>query len=170
MTPKTLFVIILKVFGLFFIRDLLTVVPQLFSLSAFIDINAPVSQYIGPLITLLVLLAIYILIIYILLFKTGFVVEKFRLHKGFEQDSLDINIDHSVVLRVVLFVLAGLILINELPNFIRLITIYFGQINFIRGSHPEMFNIIISLSKIIVALLLMGYQRQLANFISSKNK
>jgi hypothetical protein len=168
MKPRTLFIIILKVFGLFFIRDILTVIPQLFSLTSFIDVNAPLQQYIGPLLTMLALLTAYILIIYFLLFKTSSVVDTLKLDKGLNQDTLQININYTAVLRIVILILAGLVLINELPNFIRLITIYFSQLSFVRGSHPDISNLAWTIAKLTVAILLIVFQKPIAGLLTRK--
>jgi hypothetical protein len=168
MKPRTLFIIILKVFGLFFIRDILTVIPQLFSLTSFIDVNAPLQQYIGPLLTMLALLTAYILIIYFLLFKTSSVVDTLKLDKGLNQDTLQININYTAVLRIVILILAGLVLINELPNFIRFITIYFSQLSFVRGSHPDISNLAWTIAKLTVAILLIVFQKPIAGLLTRK--
>jgi len=90
MTPKNLFNIILKIFGLFFLREIVYIIPQLISS---IPSFAKVDDFGGeqfssgeilPFIVTLIAIAFYVFIIYQLLCNTNKIINKLKLDQGFK--------------------------------------------------------------------------------------
>jgi len=71
-------------------------------------------------------------------------------------------------LRIIIVVLSGLIFINEIPNIIKFLSIYFSQLNFVRTSHPDLSNITWASAKLMIAALLMIFQRAITRLIQNK--
>ena len=121
MTPRSLFNVVLKIIGIFFIKDLLMFLPQLLSLFFSSNeggfSNSPLEK-IGNIIIIVLGFLVYIFIIYLLVFRTDAVINKLKLVNGFDQDFIPINIHRSAVLSISIIVIGGLILINEIPNLI----------------------------------------------------
>ena len=70
MTFRTLFTIILKVLAVFLTIDIVAVVPQLLAVAPFFTDTDSIVEGVWLLLSLLLVLAVYIGVIYHLLFKT----------------------------------------------------------------------------------------------------
>ncbi len=85
MTPKNLFNIILKIFGLFFLREIVYLIPQLILTIPYLtnQDNFDSGQYsignILPFMLTLIVIAFYVFIIYQLLFNTNKILDKLNL-------------------------------------------------------------------------------------------
>jgi NADH:ubiquinone oxidoreductase subunit 5 (subunit L)/multisubunit Na+/H+ antiporter MnhA subunit len=171
MTPKNLFNIILKIFGLFFLREIIYIIPQLISaIPSFTkadDFGGGQSiMEILPLIVTLIAIAFYVFIIYQLLFNTNRIIDKLKLEQGFNQQEFSFNISTSLILTISLIVIGGVILTNEIPNFCRNIFSYFQEKNFTHGmTKPNYSYIVISGVKIIIGLLIIGERKRIVEFV-----
>ena len=172
MTPKSLFNIVLKIFGLFFLREIIFIIPQLISSIPFFTPQDNFgSQQFGsgdilPFILAIFAFLFYVFIIYQLLFNTNKIIDKLKLDKGFNQQEFSINISVSLTLTISLIVIGGVILINEIPNFFRYIFSYFQEKNLTRGmTKPNISYLITSGVKIILGLLIFGERKRIVEFI-----
>ena len=172
MTPRNLFNIILKVFGLFFLREIIYIIPQLVSTIPFLakldnfgEVTNSNDSILSFLLTLLII-AFYIFIIYQLLFKTNNLVHKLKLDKGFNQEVFSFDISSSVVLTIALIVIGGIVLTNEIPNLCRNIFSYFQEKSLTHGIGKLNYSyIILSVVKIILGLLIIGERKRIVEFI-----
>jgi len=174
MTPKNLFNIILKIFGLFFLREIIYIIPQLISaISSFTKADdfggGQSSMEILPLIVTLIAIAFYVFIIYQLLFNTNRIIDKLKLEQGFNQQEFSFNISTSLILTISLIVIGGVILTNEIPNFCRNIFSYFQEKNFTHGmTKPNYSYIVVSGVKIIIGLLIIGERKRIVDFVEKR--
>ena len=170
MTTRTLFNIILKVLGIFFIKDILATIPQLLSISLYLT-KPDVSGAVFTLIATILMLIVYILISYYLVFKTNFIIDKLKLDKGFDQDTIPLNLHRSTILNISIIVIGALMVADEIPNLCRQLFAYFQEKRMTYGqTHPSLSYSVLAVSKIIIGLLLIGNQRQLVNLIERKRK
>jgi hypothetical protein len=170
MTPRSLFNIIIKTIGIFFIRDLLGLIPQFLSGFLYFSGSENNTTAIWILCASAVQIAIYGWMLFILLFKTDWLIERLALDKGFAEERLDINLHRSTVLYLV-FVLTGiLVIINALPGFCRNVFIYFEQKKLSYDQHPDLSYLILYLVEIIIGLLLLGNAKALVNLIELKRR
>lgn len=175
MTPKNLFNIILKIFGLFFLREIVFIIPQLISSISYFtksDTFGEVQNTSEGLLTFILISAtiiFYGFIIYQLLFKTNNVVGKLKLDRGFNQEEFSFNFPASLALTIALIVTGGVILINEVPNLCRNIFSYFQEKSLTHGmTKPNFSYIIISAVKIIIALLIIGERSRIVEFVENR--
>lgn len=175
MTPKNLFNIILKILGLFFLREIIFIIPQLISsIPYFTNFdNFDGQQFsngeIVPFILTLIAIAFYVFIIYQLLFNTNKIIEKLKLDQGFNQQEFSFNVSTSLILTISLIVIGGIILTNEIPNFCRNIFSYFQEKNLTRGmTKPNYSYIVISGVKIIIGLLIIGERKRIVDFVEKR--
>lgn len=170
MTPRSLFNIILKILGLLFIKIILEIIPQIISIIFFMR-KSKGEEVIWTLIATAVALLIYVLISYFLIFKSELIINKLKLDKGFDQESIPINMHYSSILSISIIVIGGLILADEIPNLCRQLFSYFQQKRLTYGqTSPTPSYIILSGAKIIIGLLLIGNQRQIVNYIEYKRR
>jgi hypothetical protein len=171
MTPRSLFNIILKVLGIFFIQDILAAIPQV--LSAFLLFVTPEGRQeaIWTLASTLLILVAYGIFSYYLIFRTDVIIDKLRLENGFNQEAFQLNMHRSTILSISIIVIGGLIVANEIPNFCRLLFSYYQQKRMTRGlQDPGISRIVMSGTKIIVGILMLTNQRQIVRFIEWKRK
>ncbi len=175
MTPRSLFNIILKIFGLFFLKEIVFVIPQLISSFSYLaksDLTGSAqfsSDGIFIVILTLVSIVLYFFIIYQLLFKSNVIIDKLKLDQGFNQEEFSFNISTSMVLTIALVVIGGVVLTNEIPNLSKNIFSYFQEKSLTRGmTKPNFTYIITSTVKIIVGLLLIGERKRIVEFVDKR--
>jgi hypothetical protein len=171
MTTRSLFNVILKILGIFFIKDILAALPEL--LSVFILWAKPDNSdtaLMSLCLTLLILL-IYVFVSYCLIFKSTLLIDKLKLDKGFDQEMIPLNIHRSTILSISIIVIGGLLIAQEIPNFCRQLFIYFEQRRLTYGqTNPSLSYCVLSGLKILVGLVLVGNQKQIVDFIELKRK
>jgi Na+(H+)/acetate symporter ActP len=155
MTPKSLFNIILKILGIFFIKDILAIIPQLLSVSIYLT-EPNVSGAVWTLITTIIILVLYIIFAYYLIFKSDLIIDKLKLDKGFDQETIPLNIHRSTILSISIIVIGGLIVADEIPNLCRQLFAYFQEKRLTHGqTNPNISYSVLAAAKIIIGLLLI---------------
>lgn len=174
MTPRNLFDIILKVIGLFFLPTALVEFSQFIvsttNLFDEISFNASLYNFIFAFLTL----SIYLFMIYVLILKSNWVIDKLNLDKNFEQEILPLNIHRTTILSISIIVIGGLIIIDAIPLFCRQVFLFFQyrqELRELRYVKPfDNSYIFVYASKIIIGLVLVGNQQTIINFIEHKRK
>lgn len=166
MTPRALFHVILKIFGLVFLKDIIAALPP--ALAALFFFRDP--GFAGPGLWTagfnLLIIIIYAFMAFCLLFRTGWIIDKLKLDKGFSQEYFTFNVSSGTVLTVAIIVMGGVLLLNEIPDFFRLVSSYYRQKRSMFGQmNTDTSYIIYSAVKIMLALLLIGERRRIAGFI-----
>jgi hypothetical protein len=175
MTPKSFFNIVLKIFGLFFLHEIIKLITQLaFTITAFKKHSYIGSQVDSAVYTIIYITAFVILfysfISFILIFKTNYIVDKLRLDSGFEQNEFLFNFSSSQVLTVSLIVIGGIILTEAIPAFCKNIFLFFQEKNLSHETmKPDYTYIIIDAVKIITGLLLLGERKRIVAFVQNKH-
>ena len=171
MTPRSLFNIILKVLGLFFLRESILESFQFISqLLYFIRSGFTLD---AAAISLIILLFVFFygLVCYQLLFSTNRIVDWLKLDKGFQEEQFSFNISATLVLTIGLMVIAGIILVNEVPNFCRQFYQYFDARRTNRQiEKPDLTFMILSGCKIVIATLLIGERDSIIAYVIKRNE
>ena len=171
MTPRTLFNIILKILGIFFIKDFLAAIPQLLSVMLYLTKSDSIPEAIWTLVTTILILVAYGVVSFLLIFKTNYVIDILKLDQGFEEETLSLNIHRSTILSISIIVIGGLLVADELPNFCRQLFSYFQEKRMTYGqTNPSLSYSIVSAVKIIIGMILMTGQRQIVNLIDRQRK
>ena len=169
MTAKDFFNIVLKIFGLFFLREILNTVPQL--TSALIMLFKPEDFIEGIFIFLgtVFILIFYIALTYQLIFKTSRIVEKLKLERDFNDKIFDFKIPRAEGLTISLIVIAGIILVNQIPLLIKELFEIIQERKLSFGNTKINYSyIIIAAVKIIIATLFIGERVRIVEFILSR--
>lgn len=176
MTPRNLFSIILKIIGIFFIRDLLIVFPPAATL-----IPTLLEPDEGTIMILILGLIFVIgpitLLIYFLIFKTNWVIEKLKFNDGFGPEPLQFNIHRSTVLNITVIVAGVTILAYAIPQLIRQIVIYIRYVQVKNDlvvldaiREPDLILFVVFVAELIIGLLMIGSHSQIVNFIELRRK
>lgn len=168
MNTRALFNLILKVFGLILVKDILIIV--VFTLQTLlmdtIDFNYRLSS-VSP---YLLSIVVYGILIRLLLFKTKYVINKLGLAKEMD-DEIPLKVHRSVVLNIAIIVLSGYILINEVPGLLSLLYSMYREKIATNGQNDVTTQpLILSLCKVIIALLLLGYRHRVINYIEADRR
>jgi hypothetical protein len=179
MTPRSLFNIILKIFGLLFLREIANVIGEIFSaITVFFTMDNGAGGILTILFTFLVL-AFYVFLVFQLLFKANLIIDKLKLADGFnehefsfdKQEKFSINISQALILRIALIVIGGVILAEEIPNFCRSMYFYLGENHNMRDYiNSSSSNAILSAVKIVIGLLIIGERTRIIDFIEERQK
>ena len=111
------------------------------------------------------------MISYYLIFKSDLIIDKLKLDKGFDQETIPLNMHRSTILSISIIVIGGLLMANEIPNLSRKLFSYFQEKRMTYGqTNPNISFSVLAAAKIVIALLLIGNHRQLVNFIEFKRR
>lgn len=169
MTPRNLFNIILKTLGVFFLKDIIATIPQLISAILYLTKSETQDEALWALLFTILTLGVYIVISYLLIFRTHVIIDKLRLDQGFNQEVFTFNIALSSILTIALTVTGAFILITEIPNLCRYLFSYFQERRLAYGAtKPEISYSIYAGVKIIIGLLLIGERKRIVEFVESR--
>ena len=175
MTPRTLFTILIKIVGVSLLIDALSVIPQFLSTAIIIGNSFSTDNSIAMLIAIVVVLfvmGLYLIVMRICLFRTGFIITKLSLDKHFTEEKFEINIATSTILPIAIIVIGGIIIVDALPQFCRQIFSYVQQRR-AEGQgfeNPSLGWIIFYGVKLLVGYFLISNNKKLTRWIEDKTK
>jgi hypothetical protein len=171
MTPRSLFNIILKILGIFFIKDILASIPQLFVAVAFLGKPETMPEAVWTLVAAIAVILVDVFICYILVFKTDRVINILKLESGFDQETIPLNMHRSTILSISIIVIGGYLLVESIPNFCRQLFLYFQEKRMTHGqTTPSIQYTVIYGIKIVISILLIAEQRLIVNLIERQRK
>lgn len=175
MSFKNLFRIILKVIGIFFIKDILGMFPQLFSAAYFF--NADLISESGSLIvyTLVPFCAfvVYCVMAYYLVAKSDWVINKLGLLNELEGEEIKLNIHRSTIVSICLLLIGIYVIVDSIPDFVSYSLVYlrdnelaYGSLDYNVSYQPAL----VAASKILIAYIVITNQRRITSWIEKKSK
>jgi len=171
MTPKVFFNIVLKILGIFILKDFLDIIPQIASIPLYFTGSGQPTIGIWATVSVALTLVVLAITAYGLIFKSDLLISKLRLEKGFDQDPIPVNIHRSTIFRISIIVLGGIILVDEIPNFCRQLFAYCEENRMTYGhANPRISYLVMSGVKILIGILLLLNQRRIVNFIEWQSK
>ena len=174
MTLKSLLQIILKVLGLFFIRDFLAMVPQLLSaISLLLDVSEGIVY--SPVLAILLSISAYGYMAYVLIFKTDWVIGKLKLTEGFEEENFVFNIHRSTVLHLAVIIVGALLALHAIPSLLRQLFLIFQHARSKEGylnlyPSPDKTLLIIYIAGLILGLLLLGSRSRVVSYLDLRRR
>jgi hypothetical protein len=171
MTIRSLFNIILKILGIFFIKDILEVIPQLFSVLIYVTKPDGLQYGIWTLVLSFASLLVYFLVSFYLIFKSDLIIDTLKLDRDFDTEPIPLNIHRSTILSMSVIVIGGYIIANEIPELCRQLFILYQQNHMSHGqADPKISYAVLATVKIIIGFVLIGNQREIVKFIEYKRK
>lgn len=107
--------------------------------------------------------AIFLTVMWALLFKTDWIIDLFRLDQGFKEEKIDLTISDSAVLRIAIIVIGGITLLEGFPWLVTDFLVILDG-NSLGDSDRFLMNII----KTVVGLVLMTQHKSLVSLILKK--
>jgi hypothetical protein len=128
-----------------------------------------IAYTIWTVVTKIFIIVIEIAICYFLVFKTEWIIGILKLDKGFNQETIPLNMHRSTILSISIIVVGGLLIVDQIPTFLRQLFIYIQEKR-ARQFNPKIEYSILAGVKILVGVLLITEQRLFVNLIERKRK
>ena len=172
MTIKTFWNILLKLLGIWLILSGFSVTPQfIWAFSVFEHL--PDGKITPGLIYLAVIFltatALFIIILWLFIFRTGWIIKTLKLDKGFGDEKIDLNIRLNTALTIAIIVIGGLMFADSLAELLRNIYSAFQQNELVRRE-PVTPLIILYFVKAAIGYLFMTNSRVIVGFITKHNR
>ncbi|MEQ7802631.1 hypothetical protein ABDJ41_22750 [Pedobacter sp. ASV1-7] len=172
MLINTFWKIVIKIIGLWLLFSCISIIPQFLSAISFINGELNIDGLLMLWLTLFGVIAIYILIIRLFLFKTDYIIEKLKLENSFNENRIDLNMKSTTVITIAIIVIGSLILIESLPNFCSRLFEYYRLKNQLTP-YNETAWLIYYFIKVVIGYLLLTNSKVLTKLIikeSSENQ
>ena len=169
MTIRSVYFLVFRVFGLFLVKDILMVIPYLVSpVLIYFDSDFK-SESLLSLILPFIVICILILVSWFFLFRPHKILDKINLEAEELNEPLTVSISAKSVILVSIIVTTGLLFLEEIPNFFKLLYQYYdeSQIKF-SEKKPSLLFLLISFVKILLGLLVFGERKRIVEFISKE--
>lgn len=170
MSVRNFWTVLLKIMGIWLVVGGFTILTQFISAFSFLangNENWWSATYLIGL--LLLIIAVYIFVLWLFVFKTSWLIDTLKLEKGFAEEKIEFNIQPSSVLTIATIVIGGLIFIDSLPQFCKQVFFFFQQKNqFVESPSSEW--LIFHLVKTLVGYLLMTNSKVVVRFIEKQEK
>lgn len=171
MSIKNFWLLFLKALGIWLIVNSLPTAFHLIILVMSWTVNSTSnwSTFVEPTVQVLLIVIFYVLILWLFVFKTSWLVHKLKLVEGFDETRIEFKIRHTSVIAIASIVIGGLLFVDSLPNLITETIKYFEQK---RMFQPEISSgmIFFYLIKTVFGYLLMTNSRNVVKFIENNRK
>jgi hypothetical protein len=166
MTKRDFFRLMIKLFGLYSgLLAIFTVIPN----------NITNVMYQFDVTILLFIIASTLLIVFFfifLIFKTDLVIDKLKLDKGFDDDTIQFeSLSTESIVKIAIFLIGGFLIIDYLPNFLNYTLQAFRskvQSSEYSNMPVNYFNWIVSGINILLGYLLLTNYKIIANYFDKK--
>jgi len=170
MTARSLFSLILKILGVFFIRDVLDALSRSVSVLVYFPQYASRREAVYNLAATLPALFFYTLFVALLLFGTNTLIRIFRLDRIPEQ-TIPLTWHRSVILSVAVAAAGGWMVISGLPEFIRQLFYYYQERKlYLAMAHPDISYLVMTFVKLLIGFALIRYNGFIVSLIELKRR
>lgn len=168
MNLKGLLTVILKLLAIYIIIRSIAIIPSLLNSIGYLSHTD--SIFIGFVNLFLVLLTItvYLLIAWLLIVKTDWVVTNIVRDDRLEADFTTFKIHRSIVLTITIIVIGGLTIIEEMPMIVKFI--YKATFQSDYPTSREYDNLFVSFVRILIGVYLVYFNKLIVNWIEKKRK
>ncbi len=173
MNARDLFTVILKIFGIFLIKDVLLAIPPVLN-EIFKILEVSVDLAFFSLLFYLLTLGLHLAVVYLLLFKTKFLISKLNLASELSDEPMKVNMHRSSIYTVAIIVTGLLILVFAIPTLIQHFYFWYEFMDSRKGSigdrSYDYSGLFIAIAEVIIGLLFLGNQRALVNYIEIRRR
>ncbi|OOQ58121.1 hypothetical protein [Mucilaginibacter pedocola] len=171
MSPRSFWILLLKLVGVWILFHAIDVVPQFLTL--FYPSNYSQLRYDnwGIILISLIIVLIYISIVRLLVFRPDIVIDKLKLDKRFDEEQFSFNIHRSTVVGIAIIIIGALMIMNTLPVFFREVYFYYRSETIDKmGPGIDLTSTFVDLCKIVIGYLLVVNNRQVVNYIEKTRR
>ncbi len=168
MRIKTFWIIVIKIIGLVFLLNSLSVIINAI-FSSYISLKRMGGETSTIFIIVLPTAVFFLFLIFLFLFKANWLVKAFRLENGFDEERLELNMTFSKVINIAIIIISGVILANSIPQFCyQLFNMVRDKIPF--GENQDFGYLIIDIVKIIIATAFMFNSKTMTALICKSTR
>ena len=168
MKIETLWKIIIKLFGIWFLIESLYIIPQFTQTISYINREMNFEGLIYTFVFLIASIVVYAIIIRFFLFKTEWIIEKLRLNQNYTEEIIDINIKSSTVITIAIIIIGGMTLVDSIPRLLSQIFEFLQQKILVKD-YPKFSWIILQLLKSIFGYLLITKSKIITKYIEKES-
>ena len=166
MAPRSLFNLILKVIGLFFIKDILEALSHTISAIVYIPQYSSVREAFFNVAVSLPLLVLYTLLAWCFIFRSERIISILRLDKNAQEKPVSITVERHMLLTSAVIIAGAWLLVNEIPEFFRHAVYYYQERKlYVRMTRPDVSYIVMSAVKIAIAFFLIVFNKPIVSLI-----
>jgi hypothetical protein len=172
MTPRSFWIILIRILGIWFLLDSLEVIYSYLAYIPLYSNSSQLSAVITALAMTTLLILIFVLILYLCIFRTDWIIDKLKLDKGFPEEKFELNMHRSSIYAISIIVVGGILLIRSLPQLIRELILYFQQSSLPRdySSNPTWSHILLSFLQTLIGIYFITSNRTIVNFIEKQRR
>jgi hypothetical protein len=169
MEPRSLFSIILKVLGVFFIKNILETFSRLLSVLVYLPQYETEQEGYFNLGVTIPPLVLYTLFSWLLIFRTDSIINLLRLDKNTGPVSTPVQLNKYTLLSTALVIIGGWMLAYEIPEFFRHVVYYLQERKlYVRMVRPDISYLAMSASKIAIAFAIIVFNKKLVKIIGKR--
>jgi hypothetical protein len=171
MSPKSLFIIILRIVGLFLFVDILRVVPQLFSTFNVLLHAGEIQIVITGIIASLLLILVYFYVVKYVLFNSDKIVDKLSLDKNFSEEKFELNIHRSTVIKIAIIIIGGMTIVEYfVPLILDLFSFIQSRNNMDNENSISKMTLVRELLMVLIGYFLISNSRTITNWVDKRRK
>ena len=168
MNIDSLWKTIIKLFGIWFLIDCLSTIPQFNQNLFYVNGTFDTIAFIYTLLFLIVNLLLYILIVRLLIFKSDWIIKKLKLNQNYTETKIDLNTKSSTIITISIIIIGGITLIDSIPRLFSEL-FEFVQQKMLMKDYPKFNLIIIELLKSILGYLLITKSKKITKYIEKES-
>lgn len=169
MEIKTFWRIVIKGIGLWFLINILQIIPQLIANLSYIENHNDWGNLTSVLAINLLVFIIYVILIRLFLFQSDWLINILRLDQNFSQEKIGLTMPAETVMRIIIVVSGALIFVEALPNLIKGIFQFIQQTELIKD-YPETSWLLFDFLKTLFGYLIMTNSRAIEKFIHKESR
>lgn len=171
MSPRSLFDVILKVLGIFFIKNILEAFSRTLSVLVYFPQYNTTNEAFFNLGVTIPPLVLYTIFAWLLLFKTHSILGWLKIEKHMGDEPVNIHFQRSTVLTTAVLITGGWLLVTEIPEFFRHAVYYYQErVLYDRMVRPDFSYPMMSLVRIVIGLALIIFHTPFVHLIESLSK
>ena len=167
MSPKSFFLILIKIMGIFLLYKIFVSFGNSFSFYNSRLYYGAEFTFEDKLFFTLPFVVLFIAIVYFFIINPNLLIKLFRLDKDFDEEKFELNIDKTSILKIAVIVTGGIMFVNNLPYIVYESIKYF-QLSVLNINENN--KVIYSIVAAIIGFLLMTSSKKIVDFIVKKEK
>jgi hypothetical protein len=164
MTIRTFWNILLKVLGIWVVLGSLPLLPNFLFSMGFGAYGMYDPNYFQIFFFALLTLGLFLLIIRTFVLRTSWLIDRLKLDKGFDEETIQVNMSYSTLLRIAVIVTGGVWLVQNLLEFVREMVTFIQDVAVVKDSQSTPWLIFYAASA-IVGYLLLTNSKSIVRFI-----
>ncbi len=172
MTPRSFWIIFLRIIGIWFVLNSIPAIYQYFTYLPLLKGATTIGFLLATVGMTTGLFLFLLLNLYVFIFRTDWIIDKLKLDKGFTEEKFDLNIHRSTIYQISIIVIGGLLLIRCFPQLCRELILYFQQsslpVNY--QTNPTWSFIFLHFVETLIGIYFLTSSRTIGNFIERQKR